>query len=326
MDYNALKKQIEIVTDDTFEAIALAVFRYQAETNPLYKRYIELLKINPDNIQNLHSIPFLPIAFFKSHLVQSGTWTPEVVFESSGTRGIRSKHAIRSLEWYNTVSRQAFKAEYGNVEKYCFLALLPSYLERKNASLVYMVDQFIRQSSYTESDFYLSHTQALEEKIQYCNTHSIPTIVIGVSFALLDWAEAAKIPLKDTIVMETGGMKGRRKEITRAELHTKLQHAFAAPHIHSEYGMTELLSQAYAPRDGIFKPPPTMHIIIRDITDPFALLPSGRNGAINIIDLANIDTCAFIATDDIGRTFEDNTFMVLGRLDGSEPRGCSLLI
>lgn len=323
----ALKARIREVDTTAFEPLALEVFQYQAAHNPLYRRYLELLGRQPDTVQHLADIPFLPIALFKKHIIQTGEWEPEVVFSSSGTTGTTtSKHRLRSKAFYRQSARRGFETFYGRLKDYCVLALLPSYLERSGSSLVFMVEDFIRQSGHPDSGFFLYNTDELLQILQKCQKSQQPTLLIGVSFALLNLAEAHPVDLSGIIIMETGGMKGRRRELTRSELHHRLQAAFNVPSIHSEYGMTELLSQAYARRKGLFNPAPTMRVAARERTDPFQLQPPGRTGALNITDLANIDTISFIATDDLGRVYEDHSFEVLGRLDASDVRGCNLMV
>lgn len=319
--------RIARVEESTFEATALAVFRYQAEHNALYAAFIRLLGIQPENVTRLENIPFLPIRLFKIHDIQTGSWSPEAVFNSSGTTGqVTSRHFVRSLAWYLACTKQGFESFYGPVENYCVLALLPSYLERSGSSLVAMADHFIRLSRYEQSGFFLYDHEALLERLAWCRQHNIPTLLLGVSFALLDLAEAHPGPLSNVIIMETGGMKGRREELTREVLHEKLKAAFGVPHIHSEYGMTELLSQAYSRGEGLFQPSATLRVLIRETSDPLSIERPGRPGAINLIDLANLDTICFIATDDLGRSYADHSFEVLGRLDYSEVRGCNLMV
>ncbi len=324
---STLLDKISNISKENFSALALEVFRYQAIHNPIYKRFVELLHIQPQNVQELKDIPFLPIQFFKTHAIQTGELQPEVIFTSSGTTGqTPSRHFVPDLSWYEKVSQIGFEQFYGNVEDYCFMALLPAYLERTGSSLIQMVDVFIKKSKYTESGFFLYDHATLIERLQTLQQRQIPTILIGVSFALLDLAEQFPTDLSQIIIMETGGMKGRRKEITRSELHSTLKKAFQTSFIHSEYGMTELLSQAYSKGNGVFYPTKTMDLFIKEITDPFALVKNGKAGLINIIDLANIDSCSFIATEDIGRKQDNGSFEILGRLDASDIRGCNLLI
>ncbi len=322
-----LLEKISRVTISGFEHLALEVFRFQAQQNPLYANFLQLLSIDASRVDRLSRIPFLPIQFFKKQDIKTGAWDPQVVFTSSGTSGATtSYHPVRDKSWYEKNARRGFEQYYGNLSNYCILALLPSYLERQGSSLVYMADFFIRQSRYQESDFFLYNTGKLIEVIKKCQKEQIPVLLLGVSFALLDLAEQHPMNLDGLIVMETGGMKGRRKEITREQLHTILQGAFELPAIHSEYGMTELLSQAYSRGGGRFLPAPSMRVLTREISDPLALQQPGRTGVINVIDLANLDSISFIATDDLGVVYEDHSFEVLGRLDASDLRGCNLLI
>jgi phenylacetate-coenzyme A ligase PaaK-like adenylate-forming protein len=322
-----IRQNIESVTTETFEATALQVFRWQVQYNPIYKSFIALLKIEVAAVKCLAQIPFLPISFFKTHTLQTGTWQPETVFTSSGTTGSStSRHYLKDTTFYTRNTLRGFEYFYGNVTDYCILALLPAYLERSGSSLVYMANEFIARSRYAESGFFLDNLAALCKVLQQNQRNKIPTLLLGVSFALLDLAEQHPQLLTDVIIMETGGMKGRRKELIRNELHHILQTAFAVPHIHSEYGMTELLSQAYSLCKGVFRPAPTMRVLVRDPTDPLHILATGQNGCLNIIDLANLDTCSFVATDDLGRAYDDGTFEVIGRVDASDVRGCNLLV
>lgn len=310
-----------------FRETAIEVFQYQARWNPVYARYLEYLGVSPNAVNTPNDIPFLPIQLFKSFTLQSGTWPASRIFTSSGTTATQtSRHLLREEQWYRDNARRGFQHFYGPVRDYAVLALLPAYLERTGSSLVFMADDFIRQSSYPESGFFLNDLEALIQRLETCREKHIPVLLIGVSFALWDLAERYPVDLKGTIIMETGGMKGRRREITREELHTILTEAFRVEVIHSEYGMTELLSQAYSQGDGIFRPAPTMRVLTREITDPLSPQQTGKTGAINIIDLANLDTISFIATDDLGRVYEDASFEILGRLDASDLRGCNLLL
>lgn len=313
---------------DAFAALALEVFQHQAAHNALYARYLELLRVDPASVRSVEAIPFVPIELFKHYSIQTGQWLPAQVFTSSGTMGQQaSRHLLKDPDWYRWSARLGFSRQYGRpVEEFCFLALLPSYLEREGSSLVAMMADFIEASRYAQSGFYLRQTEALLEALHTCRQQQIPTVLLGVSFALLDLAEAAPMDLSGIIVMETGGMKGRRAEITREELHRRLCQAFQTPRIHSEYGMTELLSQAYAQENGLFRPSPTMAARCREATDPFQWQAPGRSGALNIIDLANVDTISFIATDDLGKAYPDGSFEVLGRLDHSDIRGCNLMV
>lgn len=310
-----------------FETQALALFRHQAAFNPLYREYIGLLGIDVSEVDSLDRIPFLPIQFFKTHTIQTGDWRPELVFSSSGTTGLTtSRHPVREAAFYLENAERCFEAFYGPVEQYCFLALLPAYLEREGSSLVYMAGHFIKRSAYRQSGFFLYEQNKLAEVLADCQERKIPTVLLGVSFALLDLAERHPVHIPDVIVMETGGMKGRRQEVTREELHASLCQAFGVTVIHSEYGMTELLSQAYSSGEGLYRPGPLMRVRTREITDPLSAQQYGRLGAINIIDLANKDSCAFISTDDLGKVYADGAFEVLGRMDNSDIRGCNLMV
>ncbi len=322
-----LAESILKVSSNNFEELSIELFRYQAQYNPLYAQFIELLGIKIDNVSQLVEIPFLPIQFFKNYTIQTGSWEAEAVFSSSGTTGMTtSRHLLRSTKWYQDISRRCFQQFYKFPSQYCFLALLPSYLERTGSSLISMAEDFIQQSRYDQSGFFLNHQDKLIDLLEKNKKEGVPTILIGVSFALLDFAESQPMDLGEIIIMETGGMKGRRKELTRVELHQQLKTAFNVTTIHSEYGMTELTSQAYSKGEGIFYPGPTMKVMTREINDPFKLQLAGKSGILNIIDLGNLDTCAFIATDDIGRVYEDGSFEVMGRVDYSDLRGCNLLV
>ncbi len=322
-----IREKIESISAESFEATALEVFQLQARENPLYREFLRLIRRRPENVKSLVDIPFLPIRFFKTHDIRTGQWQPQLTFASSGTTGATtSRHPVRDLSWYEYHARRGFAQFYGDPQDYCILALLPAYLERWGSSLVYMADYFIRQSRDPRSGFFLNNIQELLKVLQSCQKEGTPTILLGVSFALLDLAEQHRADLQGVIIMETGGMKGRRREMTREELHAQLTQAFGQSHIHSEYGMTELLSQAYSQGQGLFYPAPTMRVQTRDITDPFSVQPPGRSGALNLIDLANIDTISFIATDDLGRVYADGGFEVLGRMDGSDVRGCNLML
>jgi phenylacetate-coenzyme A ligase PaaK-like adenylate-forming protein len=309
-----------------FEALAIETFHFQFVNNPVYKAFVLALKIDPRSVHSLPEIPFLPIRFFKSHRVTTTGFREQAVFQSSGTSGqTNSRHYVKDLQLYETSFTRCFEQFYGRVKDYCVIGLLPSYLERKNASLVYMTERLIQLSGHPQSGFYLDDNDKLGSILQMLEAAGQKTWLIGVSFALLDWANTKPVQLGNTILVETGGMKGRGKELVREELHSILQKAFGLPVIHSEYGMTELLSQAYSKGEGLFKCPPWMKIMIRDDEDPFQVSDKG-NGIINIIDLANTWSCSFIATDDAGKLYPDGTFEVLGRVDGSDLRGCSLLL
>ena len=309
-----------------FEALALDVFRFQFENNRVYRSFCDLLYKHPSDIKNLTEIPFLPIQFFKTREVLSSQNKVEKIFTSSGTTGsTTSKHFVTDLNIYEESYLKGFQHFYGNIEDYTVLALLPSYLERDGSSLIYMVDDLIQKSNHPESGFYLNNLQDLAKTLNILETKGQKTLLIGVSFALLNLVEQFQFSLKHTIVMETGGMKGRRKEIIRQELHDKLKKGFGVSQIHSEYGMTELLSQAYSKGNGVFECAPWMKIITRDTEDALTLLPQNKTGGINIIDLANINSCAFIATQDLGKTSENGQFEIIGRFDNSDIRGCNLM-
>lgn len=321
-----LEDKIFDVQKHGFEQLALELFRLQANENRLYSSFIQALKIDSEKIENLASIPFLPVSFFKNHDIITGNFKPEVVFESSGTTQTgNSRHLVKNADLYRRSFTKTFELFYGSPGEWCVIGLLPSYLERKNSSLVMMVNELIAMSSHAESGFYLYEHDKLAQILQKNEAAKQKTILIGVTFALLDFAEQFRFPLKYTTVMETGGMKGRRKEITRPEVHQILKDAWTLDSIHSEYGMTELLSQAYSFADGLFRCPPWMKIILRDEDDPLTVSIENRSGLINVIDLANIYSCAFIATDDIGKLHDKGSFEVIGRMDSSDVRGCSLM-
>ncbi|MEN8224250.1 MAG: acyl transferase [Bacteroidota bacterium] len=311
-----------------FNGLSLELFHYQCRENKVYAEYLAHLGRDVEETEHYNRIPFLPIAFYKLHKIVSGNMPEDKIFLSSGTGGMQSsKHYILDLALYRRSFMEGFESFYGDPASYVFLGLLPSYLEREGSSLVYMIEKLMEAGKHEESGFFLNEHDRLAGILKSLSSSGKPAILIGVSFALLDFAESQGFSLGDNIIiMETGGMKGRREEITREDLHKRLQEGLHTTHIHSEYGMTELLSQAYSKGSGRFYPPPWMKILIRDIQDPFTLLPPGRSGAINIIDLANIHSCAFIETQDIGRLFPDGSFEVLGRTDTSDIRGCSLLI
>jgi hypothetical protein len=309
-----------------FEQSALEVFRYQAEHCIIYRDYIAAIGCNPAGVSTIGNIPYLPISFFKSHEVTSGLFTAERIFESSGTTGMQtSRHYLKSAALYETSFQLTFERFYGKPEDYLFLCLLPSYLERGNSSLVYMADKLIRLSAHEDSGFYLDNFENLAAALQRAKDSGRKPFLLGVTFALLDFAAAFPMNLAGAIVMETGGMKGRREEWTRNQVHDFLKAQWQLKEVHSEYGMTELLSQAYALHDGIFHTPPFMKVCVRDENDPFSLSDRG-SGCLNIIDLANIHSCSFIATDDIARMHAGGSFEVLGRLDHSALRGCSLMV
>ena len=318
---------LEITTDEQFVKQALLTFQFQYENIAVYKEFVDFLKIDPTRITSLDKIPFLPISLFKSHQIISQNQEPEVIFKSSGTTGMdRSGHPVYDLEVYKNSFRKGFDFFYGDIKNYTVLALLPSYLEQGESSLVYMVDDLINQSENTDSGFYLDNYQDLVLKLKALDQKGQKTILLGVSYALLDLIEQFDFDLKHTIIMETGGMKGRRKEMIKEELHQVLKTGFGVSKIHSEYGMTELLSQAYSKGDGIFETPPWMKILIRDATDPLTLINKHLTGGINVIDLSNYYSCSFIATQDLGKKSAKNTFEIVGRFDYTDIRGCNLLL
>jgi hypothetical protein len=326
-DYGRLKNTILSTTDSDFSKNALAVFQLQAEHNPVYRRWIELLGLKASSIKTLEDIPFMPIDFFKSQAVSLYSDLPSSQFLSSGTGGYgASKHLVYDLDFYDTVCRNIFRDFYPQKEEFFIAALLPSYLERSGSSLIRMAQDFINHSPDQDSGFFLDNLEELSTILALKKKANIPILLLGVSFALLDLAEAHPQNLEGAIVMETGGMKGRRKEMIRGDLHAILQSSFCVKQVHSEYGMTELFSQAYSNGAGLFKAPPWMRMVARQLEDPFSVVKEGRTGALNIIDLANIDSCAFIETQDLGRVNTDGSFEVLGRFDRAEVRGCNLMI
>jgi hypothetical protein len=323
-----LKDRIfNINNPEEFNLLALEIFNYQSVSNNIYHDYLRILKIDPAAVTTTEKIPFIPVELFKTSNIITGDTKPDLKFESSGTTGtLKSIHWITDPELYVTSFTKCFSLFYGSPDKYCILALLPSYLERKNSSLVYMVDGLIRTSKNKFSGFYLDNLTELAATLKKIDSMGQPVIFLGISFALLQFAQKFPLHLEHTIIMETGGMKGRQEEVTREELHGILKEAFHVNEIHSEYGMTELLSQAYSVGLGIFHTPPWMRIMIRDTYDPVTYLPAGKSGGINIIDLANIYSCSFIATQDIGKIIPSGGFEVLGRFDNSDLRGCNLML
>ena len=355
------RDKIFSVTEGSFRDLALGIFRSQYASNPVYHSYVNALGLKPEKIDSLEKIPFLPISFFKTDEIKTGKFNAEAIFESSGTTTTaNSHHHVKDLSLYGQSFTRGFLNVYGKITEWCILGLLPSYLERGNSSLVFMVERLIEQTNHPQSGFYLNDLEKLNQTIGLLEKAKQKTLLIGVTYALLDFAEQFPGQLNNTTIMETGGMKGRREELTRIEVHERLKKAFGKNEIHSEYGMTELLSQAYAVKDGKFHCPPWMRVMIRDEEDPFTVwssefrvqssesrvqssgsgigsheltthlpivigTPLTLTGAINIIDLANVYSCSFIATDDIGKLYPDNSFEVLGRMDNSDLRGCSLL-
>ncbi len=317
----------DIATTTAFEKMALAIFRMQYVENPIYREFCRYLDVAPANVLQLTDIPFLPIGFFKSKEIITEGKTSEIIFTSSGTTGnMTSKHLVSDLGIYEKSFRKAFAHFYGDISEYCVLALLPSYLERESSSLIYMVDDMIQKSGHKKSGFYLDNLEGLKDQLTQLEAADTKTLLIGVSFALLDMVEKHPMKLQNTVIMETGGMKGRRKELIRSALHQILKSGFGVSEIHSEYGMTELLSQAYSKGNGNFETPPWMKIMIRDTEDPMTYQPTGMTGGMNIIDLANINSCAFIATQDLGKVHSDGSFEILGRFDNSDVRGCNLMV
>lgn len=316
-----------IKTETDFEQLALEIFRFQFENNAVYRSFCDLLNVFHTDVKSIKDIPFLPIQFFKSHRVLCDGFKTETIFTSSGTTGQTvSKHYVANLDLYKQSFLKGFKQFYGNIEDYTILALLPSYLEREGSSLIYMVEDLISKSKSEKSGFYLNNLEDLNKVLNEQESIGKKTLLIGVSFALLDLIETYHYQLKHTVVMETGGMKGRRKELIRKELHQLLKNGFSVKEIHSEYGMTELLSQGYSKGNGIFKCPNWMRILTRDTEDALTILNTSQTGGINVIDLANLYSCAFIATQDLGKVSPDNTFEILGRFDTSDIRGCNLMV
>jgi phenylacetate-coenzyme A ligase PaaK-like adenylate-forming protein len=316
-----------IKNEAAFIDMALKVFKFQFENNTVYRSLCDLLYVNPSDVKRIEDIPFLPIQFFKSHTVVSTNAPVETTFTSSGTTGsITSKHYVTDLKLYEQSFKKGFAEAYGEIKDYVILALLPSYLEREGSSLIYMVDQLIKDSKQAESGFYLHNLSELKDTLLRLDADGKKVLLIGVSYALLDLVEIHSFQLKNTIVMETGGMKGKRKELIKEELHTILKNGFGVDNIHSEYGMTELLSQAYSKGNGVFECPKWMKIFTRDTEDALTILQEGKNGGINVIDLANLNSCAFIATQDLGKVHANSHFEIIGRFDNSDIRGCNLMV
>ncbi len=328
MDFTAFKHSIFNLQSPTeFNEIALSLFRYQYKNNKIYNRFVDALGISESKVYHSEQIPFLPVSFFKTHKIVTGDFVEEVVFESSGTTGMEtSKHYVIDEGLYQQSFTKGLELFYGDLSQYAVFALLPSYLERQNSSLVYMIEKIMTKSNRQMGGFFLNNLEDLQTQLLEAQRQGLKIMLFGVTFALLNMAENHPVDIPDALIFETGGMKGRRREITRMELHEKLSKAFGVEKIHSEYGMTELLSQAWSAGDGIFRCPSWMKIMIADTNDPLSFLETGRTGGINIIDLANFHSCSFIATQDLGRVFEDESFEVLGRFDNSDIRGCSLLV
>jgi hypothetical protein len=343
-----LRQQILNVNTSNFESLALAVFRYQAMYNPVYHNYLRYLSVQPEQVTTIRRIPFMPIGFFKKHTILTGASADDIrlsdtlTFASSGTTGEQtSRHYVPDATLYDAVSTRIFEQTYGSLQHFHILALLPSYLERNNSSLVYMVQRFMAHTNSDYSGFYLNNYDELTDRLQQLTKRSASTdgqeeriLLIGVTFGLLDWAESERdlsflADAPNLIVMETGGMKGRRKELLREEVHEILISRLGVGSVHSEYGMTELLSQAYSMGSGVFHPSPTLRVLLRDINDPFLLYPDDypRTGGINVIDLANLDSCSFIETQDLGQYIgTEGNFGVIGRFDNSDVRGCNLMV
>jgi hypothetical protein len=319
-------EDLKDLAPSNFLRTALSLMAYQASNNTVYSEWIRSIKVQLDRVECFEQIPFLPIHFFKTDAIYTGSECPNFHFESSGTtQDILSKHFVKDLKVYEQSFMQCFEQFYGSPKDYCILGLLPNYLERQHSSLVYMTDQLIKVSANTKSGFYLYDFENLNYSLAALEKEQQKTLLIGVSYALMDFVDAYPQALNHTIVMETGGMKGRKQELTKPALHAYLADGFGVQNIHSEYGMTELLSQAYSKGGGIYLCPPWMKVIVADESDPMALNETGR-GVLHFIDLANFNSCAFIATEDIGMVYPDGSFEVLGRLDQSARRGCSLLV
>lgn len=334
MNGEQLRKRIFSVTEQDFDSLALDIFRFQFEHNPVYAAFAKGIGKTPDAVKSISDIPFLPVELFKTHKIYSSDKEPEIVFTSSGTTGqVTSKHYVADVSLYEESFRKGFEIFYGNIEDYAVFALLPSYLEREGSSLIYMVNDLIQRSKNGQSRFYLDDFKELtgwlqlrEQFLRLPENSTKKNLLIGVTYALLDFAEKKKLNLRHTIIMETGGMKGKRKEMVREEVHEIVKNAFGVKEIHSEYGMTELLSQAYSKGNGIFNCPPWMKIKIREMNDPFSYAATGKTGGVNIIDLANLYSCSFISTSDLGKLYNDGSFEILGRFDAADVRGCNLMV
>ena len=322
---NSLKSDVFQVNEQNFEKHAIDTFIFQYNNNKIYQEYVNHLGIKPEIVKSLSDIPFLPIQFFKHHKVISGDFEIQHVFQSSGTTGSTSKHYMEDLDFYKNVSAKIFRDFFGELRNAVVIGLLPSYLERNNSSLVFMVDHFIQVSGNSFSGFYLNNLEELAKLLRYMSDKKADIHLFGVTFALLELASRQDLNVKDVKIFETGGMKGRGKELIREELHQKLRSAFCTEHIFSEYGMTELMSQAYMKKDGLFHTSPWMRVSIREVHDPFVEAPIEKSVIIRVIDLANAHSCSFIETEDLGARYEGG-FKVLGRMDNAELRGCNLLL
>lgn len=327
MDFTAFKHSIfNLQNPFEFNETARSLFRYQYRNNSIYRSFVDALGISDSKVYHPEQIPFLPVSFFKTHKITTGDFIEEAVFESSGTTGSEtSRHYVADTGLYETSFTRGIELFYGDLSQYVVFALLPSYLERRNSSLVYMVEKIRMKSNQQMGGFFLHELESLQKQLTEAHDAGLKIMLFGVTFALLEMAEKFPVSIPGAVVFETGGMKGRRKELTRMELHEKLCSGFGVAKIHSEYGMTELLSQAWSAGDGIFRCPPWMRVLIADTNDPLSYIETGRTGGINIIDLANFHSCSFLATQDLGRVFDDGSFEVLGRFDNSDIRGCSLL-
>lgn len=334
MNGKELQSRVFSVDDDGFDALALEIFRFQFTHNPVYAAFAKGINKTPDAVKSISDIPFLPVELFKTHKIYASEKEPEIIFTSSGTTGqVTSKHYVADVSIYEESFRKGFELFYGDIKDYAIFALLPSYLEREGSSLIYMVNDLITRSENGASKFYLDDLKDLvgwlhlrDQFLKRPENAEKKNLLIGVTYALLDFAEKKKLSLHQTIVMETGGMKGKRKEMVREEVHTILKDAFDVKAIHSEYGMTELLSQAYSKGNGIFNCPPWMKIKIREMNDPLSYAAIAKTGGVNIIDLANLYSCSFISTSDLGKLHADGSFEIIGRFDNSDVRGCNLMV
>jgi phenylacetate-coenzyme A ligase PaaK-like adenylate-forming protein len=328
MDDGLRNRIFSITSDEEFNDTAIEIFRYQVEENPVYKLFVSGLDINPESVNTVTEIPFLPIEFFKNHRIISGPYNHELFFESSGTTGsATSRHYLTDPEIYHESFLSGFRYFFGDPRDWMFAAMLPSYIERGNSSLVYMCEHLIRMSSDIRSRFWMKDSPSMPDTLRLASGEGKNAMLIGVSYALLDLAEKHSADLSGVTVVETGGMKGRRKEITREEMHRILKNGLNIETVHSEYGMTELLSQAWSKGSGLFRCPPWMKVFLRELNDPLSVIQNpGVTGGINVIDLANVNSCSFIATMDLGKHHPDGCFEVLGRFDNSDIRGCNLLV